>query len=99
MEVSYGLIRTKQIAARIRVTRFRYAYLRRGFPDPGDRDHGIGNLKNGAANRDFTAIERRLHGIEQQHAIDTAYTLRLKRLGDKGLRAAIRYLQGNKLTD
>ncbi|MDB5187171.1 MAG: hypothetical protein JWM07_643 [Candidatus Saccharibacteria bacterium] len=70
--------------------------------DPLDVDlgDGRGNRRKAADNRDFPAIARQMHEIEQQRRKEASSILfRMRQMGDAGLRAAMKHLKDEKLAD
>jgi hypothetical protein len=68
-------------------------------PDPLDIDlgDGLGNRREAARNRDFPAIARHLHEIEERRRKEESSVLfKIRQLGDRGLAAAMDVLKNNK---
>lgn len=65
-------------------------------PDPLDIDlgDGTGNRRIAANARDFKALEQQLCQQQPETYAEPSILLRLRQLGDRGLRAAIQKLKG-----
>jgi hypothetical protein len=65
-------------------------------PDPldVDLDDGVGNRKEAARNRDFKALEKQLCEKRAENTAEPSVLLRLRQMGDRGLRAAMQKLKG-----
>jgi hypothetical protein len=64
-------------------------------PDPLDVDlgDGVGNRREAARNRDFKALEEQLCEKQVENIAESSILLRLRQMGDKGLRAAMQKLK------
>jgi hypothetical protein len=69
-------------------------------PDPSldpldvDLGDGVGNRREAARNRDFKAPEEQLCEKQVENTAEPSVLLRLRQMGDQGLRAAMQKLKG-----